>query len=99
MRKVCQSLECHSTAVAKSIDTGQELCLMCSIKIVKQNGPRSMVSLGDSSILPWEGCDDSEIGVCENCGTQYTHYLIGHTGDCPKCRRPLPKEVLNGTKN
>ena len=82
----CSVLECYSEAVAKSKISGDVYCIECAIKIVKQHGPRSIVSLSNAK-FPWRYPID---GQCPSCGVEYNKYLIGLTGECPKCRENLP---------
>lgn len=90
----CTTIECSSTAVTRCPDTGRVHCLKCSIKIAERFGADSVESL-EGMELPWE---DGDLKVCGYCGNKYSLYLIGHTGDCPKCRKPLPEEVIKCQK-
>lgn len=83
----CSSLECHSKAVAKSTISGNVYCTECAIKLTKQHGPECMETLPNEGLFPWDRLID---GYCEHCGVAYTDYLVGTTGECPKCRRDLP---------
>lgn len=86
----CGTLECFSEAVARSRISNTYYCVECACKVVRQHGPNELVSLHNvESRLPWGDYDD--VRVCAECGNKYTKRLIGLTGDCPKCRKPLPE--------
>ena len=91
MEKQCDTLECYSLAVAKSKVSGAVLCNECALKVMRQVGPEALVTLTKAK-FPWK---QPITGQCKNCHTSYNKYLIGLTGDCPKCRKPLP-EYCNG---
>lgn len=91
-RIICSSLECHSTAVVQSVVSKERYCIECGIKIARQGGPDSIKGLGNFK-LPWE---EARKLKCKHCGVEYTMFLVGLTGDCPKCRKNLGEEVLNG---
>lgn len=81
----CSTMDCRSLAVARSPESDRFHCVECAIKIVKRFGPESIVSL-PMARLPWEYPIANK---CPACGVGYNRYLIGNTGDCPSCRRPL----------
>lgn len=87
MSTTCGTLECHSIAVAKSKVSQTPLCNECALKVMRQSGPNALVTL-PKAVFPWK---KPATGICENCGVQYNEYLIGLTGDCPKCRKNLPE--------
>ena len=66
MSEVCGTLECHSLAVAKSKDTGRAHCTECALKIMKQHGPQSLVTLTKAK-FPWKY---PSTGQCKNCGVK-----------------------------
>lgn len=92
----CSTLECHSVAVAESRDTGQKLCVECAIKIARHFGPATVRTL-EGAKFPWEYPANK---TCPSCKIGYNQYLIGATGDCPSCRRPLAEysRTWEGTK-
>jgi Zn finger protein HypA/HybF involved in hydrogenase expression len=79
----CSTLECHSEAVATTLVGGNPKCIECSIKMTKVSGPDAVVTIVGGK-FPWDYPAD---GICGNCGVPYNKFLIGHTGDCPNCRR------------
>ena len=85
MSKQCSTLFCHSLAVAKSKTSGSVFCNECALKVMRQSGPGGLVTLTNAK-FPWK---QPPTGKCKNCGILYNEYLIGLTGDCPKCRKPL----------
>lgn len=87
MEKECSTLECYSLAVAKSKDSGKVHCIECALKIMKQFGPRSLVTLTKAK-FPWKY---PVTGQCSQCNALYNRYLIAHTGGCPKCHKTLPE--------
>ena len=87
MGKQCSTLERYSLAVAKSKVSGSLLCNECALKVMRQSGPQALVTLTKAK-FPWK---QPPTGQCKNCGALYNEYLIGLTGDCPKCRKPLPE--------
>ena len=89
----CDTMECFSEAitVASSPETKDRFyCIECAIAVTKQWGPGCLTTLPGLP-LPW---DAPAIGSCERCGTKYGKFLIGLTGDCTKCRKPLPRSKL-----
>lgn len=95
MGKKCSTLECHSLAVAKSKDSGRLHCTECAIKVMKQWGPESLITLTKAK-FPWKHPATRQ---CKNCGVLYNEYLISHTGGCPKCHITLPEYKNETAKN
>lgn len=94
--KMCDVLLCFSKAVCKTHERkGQHTkhyCIECGVKITKQSGPGDLVSLPDA-VFPWDAIPDMR---CGSCGVPITVFLIGNTGDCPKCRKTLPGKEYQG---
>lgn len=83
----CDSLECYSTAVARSKISGRVYCCTCATKLSGQNGPKTMESLPGAK-FPWEVPVEKN---CPHCGIGYNGMVIAMTGDCPACKKPLPE--------
>lgn len=81
----CDSLECFSTAVAKSKTSGQLFCCQCALKIAGQFGPESVESLPGAK-FPWDHPPDR---TCKHCGTKINLYITYLTGDCPSCKKRI----------
>lgn len=81
----CFTMECFSKAVAESKVTGKQLCIECALKVAKRYGVNTIKTL-DGGGFPW---DQRSLKICPSCGIHYNEYLIGTTGDCPSCRKPL----------
>lgn len=83
----CSTLECYSEAIAKSKISDSVYCVECAIKVVKQEGPSAIKTMANGK-LPWKYPVEAQ---CPHCGVDYNRYLIGITGECPKCRKDLPE--------
>jgi rubredoxin len=89
----CSTLDCHSEAVAVGVTSGKYKCNICALKIMAMSGPSAVKTLPDAK-FPWDYPADD---YCRSCGVQYNKYQIGHTGDCPMCRKDIP--LYKGAKN
>lgn len=81
----CDSLECFSTAVARSRISGKKFCCSCAIKIAGQFGPLSVETLPGAK-FPWDYPPDR---TCSHCGLNINLYITCLTGDCPACKKPI----------
>lgn len=77
----CNSLECHSQAVAILKMSGKGLCNRCALKVHEQGG--ELITI-EGEKFPWEYEKDI---TCQLCGNTYNRYLLAHTGGCPKCHQ------------
>lgn len=84
-RLICDSLECYSTAIAKSKVTGDVYCAACAVKISGQFGPENIETL-EGAKFPWEYPADQ---ICEHCGAKYNFYVTAHAGGCPSCKKSV----------
>jgi Zn finger protein HypA/HybF involved in hydrogenase expression len=60
------------------------------MKVFNHFGPDSIEVL-EGAVFPWTATVRL---TCPHCQKEFTKYNIGLTGDCPSCRKPLPKEML-----